>query len=223
MARALNRGRGSGRRGWAWGGWYRAGWGRYTQADPIGIEGGFNLYRYSIDNPVSFYDSSGLLTVHKNIHESPVSTLADLDSRCHMTSGGVSGGGCTPRFYAIGRCACHCESSGFFVPDTDIEINADMFAFDGQWKNLLQSRTPRDRSVRSYATALRHEYEWHFDPATNALTTIIAAMEKPEPSAAACQASCDAISVAVNREFARLMHLTQTIEEAGGDPRRGVH
>jgi RHS repeat-associated protein len=40
--------------------WYRAGWGRYTQADPIGQLGGFNLYRYAAANPLSYIDPLGL-------------------------------------------------------------------------------------------------------------------------------------------------------------------
>ncbi|HEX6639580.1 MAG TPA: RHS repeat-associated core domain-containing protein, partial [Thermoanaerobaculia bacterium] len=40
--------------------WYRSGWGRYTQADPIGLRGGVNVYEYALDNPVIFSDSNGL-------------------------------------------------------------------------------------------------------------------------------------------------------------------
>jgi len=40
--------------------WYRAGWGRYTQADPAEFEGGFNLYAYSLNNPIARFDSNGL-------------------------------------------------------------------------------------------------------------------------------------------------------------------
>jgi RHS repeat-associated protein len=40
--------------------WYRAGWGRYTQADPIGFTGGGpNLYVYVMDNPLKLTDSNG--------------------------------------------------------------------------------------------------------------------------------------------------------------------
>lgn len=41
--------------------WYRSGWGRYTSADPIGLMGGSNLYRYADDNPFSFIDPLGLV------------------------------------------------------------------------------------------------------------------------------------------------------------------
>jgi len=40
--------------------WYRSGWGRYTQADPIGIQGGMDLYEYASDNPEGEIDPVGL-------------------------------------------------------------------------------------------------------------------------------------------------------------------
>lgn len=40
--------------------WYRSGWGRYTQSDPMGLAGGVNLYRYAEGNPLTNIDSLGL-------------------------------------------------------------------------------------------------------------------------------------------------------------------
>jgi RHS repeat-associated protein len=40
--------------------WYRSGWGRYTQADPLGLDGDENLYRYAMNNPIVAFDPLGL-------------------------------------------------------------------------------------------------------------------------------------------------------------------
>ncbi len=40
--------------------WYRTGWGRYTQADPIGLKGGMNLFAYAGGTPTNGIDPLGL-------------------------------------------------------------------------------------------------------------------------------------------------------------------
>jgi RHS repeat-associated protein len=40
--------------------WYRPGWERYTQADPLGLQGGLNLFGYANANPIEYFDSLGL-------------------------------------------------------------------------------------------------------------------------------------------------------------------
>jgi|GEM_PF-6406387 len=37
-----------------------AGWGRYTQADPVGLRGGLNTFVYALNRPVSVVDPRGL-------------------------------------------------------------------------------------------------------------------------------------------------------------------
>lgn len=41
--------------------WYRAGWGRYTQPDPIELLAGANLFSYTLGNPIRYSDRFGLL------------------------------------------------------------------------------------------------------------------------------------------------------------------
>jgi RHS repeat-associated protein len=44
--------------------WYRAGWGRYTQADPLGVvSSDVNDYVYVADNPIVYKDPSGLVKI----------------------------------------------------------------------------------------------------------------------------------------------------------------
>ncbi|HYH09212.1 MAG TPA: RHS repeat-associated core domain-containing protein [Thermoanaerobaculia bacterium] len=47
--------------------WYRAGWGRYTSSDPLGLAAGMNLYAYVDANPVNYSDPLGLI---KPVHPS---------------------------------------------------------------------------------------------------------------------------------------------------------
>jgi len=42
---------------------YSSAWGRYIEADPIGLNGGLNPYRYANANPFTYTDSAGLYTV----------------------------------------------------------------------------------------------------------------------------------------------------------------
>jgi hypothetical protein len=42
--------------------WYRPNWGRYSQADPASLLGGFNLFSYALGNPMGKTDRYGLMT-----------------------------------------------------------------------------------------------------------------------------------------------------------------
>lgn len=200
--------------------WYRAGWGRYTQADPIGIYGDINLFKYAINNPTSFYDPSGLASIEYNVRRTDVD-LADLDSRCRDTRGGVSGGGCTANAYAVAYCRCRCEPNLGFTPETRIVVNANIIIFNGSWPQLRRTRTPHP-SVRDSGSAEMHELQWHIYAAGDRVHDIISALETAQPSMESCQRQCDTIAQTANREFLRLLRQTQAYEESGRDPRRGL-
>jgi RHS repeat-associated protein len=58
--------------------WYRSGWGRYTQADPIGLDGGVNLFAYAAANPQRYSDRLGLDTAGCD------SYMWNLETKCEL-------------------------------------------------------------------------------------------------------------------------------------------
>jgi RHS repeat-associated protein len=40
--------------------WYRSGWGRYTQTDPLGVVENPALYSYAANSPITAVDPLGL-------------------------------------------------------------------------------------------------------------------------------------------------------------------
>jgi RHS repeat-associated protein len=52
--------------------WYQPRWGRYAEADPLGVKSGTNLYLYSFVNPESNSDPTGLITCRCQRHLGPI-------------------------------------------------------------------------------------------------------------------------------------------------------
>ncbi len=91
--------------------WYRAGWGRYTQADPIGIEGDLNLLSYASGDPLAIVDPFGLLpVVFKPRPNREVQKICKSDSAL----------GCTKPLFRV-DCTCHC-AEGTWVPSVSVRL-----------------------------------------------------------------------------------------------------
>lgn len=64
--------------------WYRAGWGRYTQADPL-ESSAVNAYLYARANPLSWVDSKGLYNHPPGgPYHSPFPTSCKPEDECHL-------------------------------------------------------------------------------------------------------------------------------------------
>jgi RHS repeat-associated protein len=51
--------------------WYLPDWGRYTQADPVGLSRSFNLFGYARQNPLQFSDPFGLYEIDSSCDRCP--------------------------------------------------------------------------------------------------------------------------------------------------------
>lgn len=65
--------------------WYRSGWGRYTQADPLGLAGSSNLFGYVDENPLSFSDPLGLISPVHPTRQRWRMCNGDETSRCQAS------------------------------------------------------------------------------------------------------------------------------------------
>jgi RHS repeat-associated protein len=78
---------------------YDSATGRYIQTDPIGLEGGFNLYAYSLQNPISMIDPLGQNSVTGSWLRAPGIDNSNVWSE--WSSDGK--GGLQLHFYGIGE------------------------------------------------------------------------------------------------------------------------
>jgi len=93
--------------------WYRSEWGRYTQADPIGLNGGIDLYAYGNEDPLQFDDTNGLSFV--DVRKTDEKRFKSLDeyqhqNPCHDPGTSYS---CTQRLLEDIACPCSCKGTGW--------------------------------------------------------------------------------------------------------------
>lgn len=189
--------------------WYRAGWGRYTQADPLGDD----IFRYAASNPITYSDPRGLYVIKNHPTVRNIPQLAILDEYCDADTGGA----CTANRLAWVECPCNCAESGYKM-DVTMHFRFTIYAFSGFWPELTERRRAH-HSVTDRASAIAHEYAYHIDPAHRMIGSLLEAYEAPlYSSEAECNAACKELRGSIQREFESLLSFTQRAEARGGDP-----
>jgi len=189
--------------------WYRGGWGRYTQADPIGLPGGLNQFAYAYASPVTVADNLGLYGVDKSrVREVP---LANIRAQCPGL-----GSACTTGFFTELKCECDCKGG---LLSTELIIHGTLHYYPGNPKALGGSH-PFDTSVVDAQTSIRHEWEWHLSLGIHSVDALIRQFEsKSFSSQEDCERTCKDYGVAVNEKFMSVVRTTQELERRKQDPR----
>ena len=91
--------------------WYRSGWGRYTQADPIGTAGGLNLYGYVHGAVPNAADPFGLYRIQQQVTWNFYGDVNDWIQGCASIGVGNAGGACS-QVGAQLECVGACQNYG---------------------------------------------------------------------------------------------------------------
>ena len=183
--------------------WYRAGWGRYTQADPIGA-GDLNIIVYAAGNPLRHVDPFGLFNVDNRIKK--IAT---------MTPGAACGSPFACSLVAATvYCNCHCDAFiGRVVAAATLMINGTIYYFNGPFWSI--NKKTIDPTVKDAATAIAHEYNYHINPAINGIAPLLKALEsKGFNSEGECRLECSNVAKTVNAAFASMLKQTQDAENS---------
>jgi RHS repeat-associated protein len=102
--------------------WYRSGWGRYTQPDPIALAGGPNLFAYADGRPTSHVDPFGEAVI--NITKVDEHKYQSLEEYQRANPCGAHGSfSCTRRLLEDIGCPCSCKGTGWGM---DVQINIEL-------------------------------------------------------------------------------------------------
>jgi RHS repeat-associated protein len=183
--------------------WYRSGWGRYTQADPLGA-GDLNVVAYAAGNPLRYADPLGLFNVDNRMKKIATMTpeaICGSPFACSLVAATV-------------YCNCHCDASiGYVVADATLMINGSLYYFNGPFGSIKKKTV--DPTVKDAATAIAHEYNYHINPAIDAVAPLLKALEsKGFNSEGQCQAECSNVAKAVNAAFGSMLKQTQDAENS---------
>jgi RHS repeat-associated protein len=131
--------------------WYKGGWGRYTAADPIDLDGGLNLYLYSMSNPLRLTDRLGLDTVGCD------DLLGRLESPCQLECCAAHDKcfddfNCTSGSQPWSQPKCGCDQTAD-CKKCNTDVTGCLNKCGGGWRNLRD-----DPHRRNYYCAAQHRF-----------------------------------------------------------------
>jgi hypothetical protein len=98
-----------------------------------------------------------------------------------------------------------------------LHILGQIYAYNGNPQTLGVKMV--DKSVNSFAAAVKHEHAWHIDIAAAAVSSIISQFEgKQFSSEMECQDAGSWTNGEVQSKFKSVSQQTQKLENQGGDP-----
>jgi RHS repeat-associated protein len=181
--------------------------GRFLSEDPIGFDGGSNLYAYVSNSPVNSLDPLGLVEVNDRIRRVP---MIDVDQTCRPGTGGA----CTVKVASVLLCRCECEAGGWKLK-SELRIFGDLYYTNNVIN--IRKRNPKDKTVVDPRSAIAHEYDVHINPAIAAVKQVVEPFEaKTFESKQKCGDACDSLSKSIPLLFGNTLVETQTQEEKPG-------
>jgi len=113
--------------------WYRGGWGRYSQADPIGLKGSLNLFGYVRQSPPNATDPRGLVAFIKYPTTEHGYPYEDIVRICEGNRKGCVNGLKNPI-----SCECSCIGTGWAARVTVAAAYQVYYAMD-HWETSMEA------------------------------------------------------------------------------------
>jgi len=194
---------------------YRAGWGRYTQADPISFGRAHQPYTYVEGRPGIATDPRGLYAVYDRTQTYGIPERQAFKNACvtriqDKMKGRFPAGACN-FVNASATCGCSCNGERYSIDPISVFLIGPIYYFSGDWSQMPRAN---DTSVISAQTAIEHEWRVHILPSLAALDPIISAVEGSSYSSKQeCAGSCALLTQKVSEVYHKAIVATQAAEE----------
>ncbi len=185
--------------------WYRSGWGRYTQADPVFAKRSSTPYEYADDRTPVVSDPLGLFTWYWSwtVHTTP-----DPSADCNGAATSVECA--SARSVKLG-CACKCIGSSAWRPDISAYIDMDIFILPNP---LIRPGMTADPSISDQNSAVEHVEHVHVTPAAASLDRWLSPLEK-QGTKTECETTCRTVRALDSVAFAKFEAALRQSQEHG--------